>query len=110
MARRRVGPHAAALGRRVLPLGVVMALLGSVILAGGAGAIGVGGTNTPFGLTPAPLANGQSRSYFSLTISAGRSATDSADLVNESKTTETFKVSASTGTTAPTSGSSFTDF
>jgi hypothetical protein len=61
----------------------------------------------PFGLTPAPTAAGQPRSYFSLAIAPGRSGRDAAVISNEGTVTERLRVTLARGVTAATSGSAF---
>jgi hypothetical protein len=94
--RFRAGALALALG----------ATLASVSVGVPAGAIGSGGS-TPFGLAPTPTASGQSRPYFEMTLAPGQSATDTVVISNSSKSTETLKVSPSTGITAPNTGTAF---
>jgi hypothetical protein len=61
----------------------------------------------PFGLIPAPTAAGQPRSYFSLTIAPGGSASDAAIISNEGTVTERLQVTLARGVTAANSGSAF---
>jgi hypothetical protein len=71
-------------------------------------AASIGGP-TPFGLTPAPAANGQAPPYFTLSLAPGQSATHTVVVTNLGKSRETLKLSRSTGTTAPNSASAFDD-
>jgi hypothetical protein len=61
----------------------------------------------PFGLTPAPTAAGQPRSYFSLAIAPGRSGRDTAVISNDGHVTERLRVTLAKGVTAANSGSAF---
>jgi hypothetical protein len=61
----------------------------------------------PFGLTPAPTAAGQPRSYFQLTVAPGHSALETAIISNEGTRTERLRVTTSRGVTATNSGSAF---
>ncbi len=74
-----------------------------------AGAVTVGGP-TPFGVTPTPLANGEARPYFKLTLAPGHSTTDTVTITNHAKSTQTLKIGSSIGVTAPNSGSAFSGF
>lgn len=65
------------------------------------------GGNGQFGLTPAPDSAGRVAPYFMLTMAAGESATDTALLSNEGRTTEKLKLSRATGVTAGNGGSAF---
>ncbi len=101
-------PNVAARARRVAGWLAAGAVATMVIAASAtpAGAAEVGGP-TPFGVTTGPTADGQSRPYFNLTLAAGQSATDNVVVTNKAKTTETLKISSSTGITAPNSASAF---
>ena len=72
-----------------------------------AGAIGSVGGNTPFGVQPSPTAAGLSRSFFSFNLAAGQADHDSVTITNSSKSTRTFDVAGSDGTTTPTSGNAY---
>jgi hypothetical protein len=71
-----------------------------------AAAIGIGG-DTPIGMSPSALPNGQARSYFNLTVAAGQSTTDSVVVTNQGTRIETIKISPSLGVTSPQSGNAF---
>jgi hypothetical protein len=81
----------------------VLAVPGTASAAHAAGDLGVG----QFGLTPSPSAGGQPRPYFSLAVSAGGSARDTAVISNLSRATERLKVTISRGVTAANSSSGF---
>jgi len=95
----------ATLSWQRLLAGVVAAGLATGVAAP-AHAISVGGP-TPFGLTPTPAYNGQSRPYFQVNLAPGQTATDAVIVTNAGKTTTTLRISPSTGITAPNSGTAF---
>jgi hypothetical protein len=68
------------------------------------------GDLTPFSVTAAPLPDGQLRPYFQLALAPGQSATDTVVVTNQAARTATLKLSASTGVTAPDSGTAFTGY
>jgi hypothetical protein len=74
-----------------------------------AGAVTVGGP-VPFGLTPAASADGQPRPYFQLQLTPGESITDTVTISDVGTTTANLEVSASSGITAPNSGSAFAGY
>lgn len=102
--RRRAAGMAALFWQRLLA-GVAAAGL-AIGVAAPADAIGVGGP-APFGLTPTPAYNGQSRPYFQMNLAPGQTATDTVIVTNAGKTTTTLQISPSTGTTAANSGTAF---
>jgi hypothetical protein len=85
---------------------VVLITLSVMAVATPATAIGIGG-DTPIGMSPSALPNGQARSYFTLTVAAGQSTTDSVVVTNQGTGNETIKISPSLGVTSPQSGTAF---
>jgi Bacterial protein of unknown function (DUF916) len=65
------------------------------------------GTNGQFGLTPVPDKTGRVAQYFTLTVAAGESVTDTALVSNTAKAAVTLKLSPATGVTAGNGGSAF---
>jgi hypothetical protein len=92
--------RARAGGLAALALLAVLAVPGAASAAAG---LGVG----QFGLTPSPSAGGQPRSYFSLAVSAGASAGDTAVVSNLSSVATRLKITISRGVTAANSSSAF---
>jgi hypothetical protein len=86
-----------------LALLAALAAPGTAVAAGAGSDVGTG----QFGLTPLPSAAGQQRSYFSLTVAAGRVARDTAVISNQSRATERLLVTISRGVTAVNSGSGY---
>lgn len=86
-----------------LALLAALAAPGTAVAAGAGSDVGTG----QFGLTPLPSAGGQQRSYFSLTVAAGRVARDTAVISNQSRATERLLVTISRGVTAVNSGSGY---
>ena len=91
---------------RSLAAAVVMAALAVVTPLLPAAAAPAGG-NGQFGLTPVPDSAGRVAPYFTLTMAAGESATDTALISNEGRATERLKLSRATGVTAGNGGSAF---
>jgi hypothetical protein len=60
-----------------------------------------------FGLTPSPMANGQPRPYFNLTVEPGHEAVDSVIATNLSARGERLRLTVSRGVTATNSGSAY---
>ncbi len=99
-----------AIRRRALGAVVCLAavaLMGT-LPATASGAVGIGGPDA-FGVTPNPLPDGRSQAYFTLSLSPGQTGTEAAVITNRGATSITLKLSPSTGTTAPNSGSAFID-
>jgi hypothetical protein len=92
---------------RRLAAAVVVAALAIVTTAIPAAAVPAGG-NGQFGLTPVPDSAGRVAPYFTLTMAAGESVTDTALVSNEGKVGDTLKLSQATGVTAGNGGSAFT--
>jgi hypothetical protein len=92
---------------RRLAAAVVVAALAIVTPAVPAAAAPAGG-NGQFGLTPVPDSAGRVAPYFTLTMAAGESMTDTALVSNEGQAAETLKLSRATGVTAGNGGSAFT--
>jgi hypothetical protein len=86
----------------------MLATFATAIFARTAGAASIGGP-APFGLTPAAAANGQAAPYFTLSLTPGHAATDTVEVTNLGESSETLKLSPSTGTTSPNSASAFDD-
>ena len=108
--RHRTSPSARAsrVAKRLIAGTVaVISVLG--VSATTAVAADIGGP-TPFGVTPTPTADGQSRPYFNLNLAPGHSTTDTVIITNMANTRQTLKISPSTGFTSPTSASAFEDF
>jgi len=93
---------------RSLAAAVVVAALAVVTPALPAAAAPAGG-NGQFGLTPVPDSTGRVAPYFTLTMAAGESVTDTALVSNEGKVAETLKLSRATGVTAGNGGSAFSE-
>jgi len=92
---------------RRLAAAVVVAALAVVTAAMPAAAAPAGG-NGQFGLTPVPDSSGVVAPYFTLTMTAGDSVTDTALVSNEGQLAEKLKLSPATGVTAGNGGSAFT--
>jgi hypothetical protein len=95
--------------KRRLATAVAAAALAAVIPAVPAvpaAAAGTGGSQT-FGLTPMPGRPGQAAPYFTMTLAPGQPVTATALISNPGKTTDTLKISPSTGITAVNGGSAF---
>jgi hypothetical protein len=76
--------------------------------AGAASAVPVSGPAFgPFGLTPAPDADGTPRPYFNFTIAPGSQATDAVVATNLSSSDEQLRLTVSKGVTAANSGSAY---
>jgi len=71
-----------------------------------AAAVDTGGT-VPFGVSPVPAADGSPRAYFDLHAGAGAVLHDTVVVQDRSSTTETLRVQATAGDTAPNSGDTF---
>jgi hypothetical protein len=92
---------------RCVVLSALTLALGLLPIAS-AGAIGSGG-QAGFGVSPSQLPNGQARSYFTESVGPGHSGTDTAMIANRGSKSVILAISASTGTTAANSGSSYYD-
>jgi Bacterial protein of unknown function (DUF916) len=106
-ARRRWRPAAALARAGALGATIAVASL-SILTTGPAGAVGVSGNGSQaFGANPVPLPDGQQRSFFDLTIGPGQSTTDQIVVTNQDTSSQTLKLSPSTGATAPNSGDAY---
>jgi hypothetical protein len=94
------------ISRVALAAAVVVAALAVVTPAIPAAAAPAGG-NGQFGLTPVPDRAGRVAPYFTLTMAAGESVTDTALVSNQGQTAEKLKLSRATGVTAGNGGSAF---
>jgi hypothetical protein len=94
------------MSRAGLAVAVVVAALAVVIPVLPAAAAPAGG-NGQFGVTPVPDASGRAAAYFTLTVAAGKSATDTALVSNEGHVPENLKIGSAAGVTAGNGGSAF---
>jgi hypothetical protein len=82
--------------------GAMLSVLSAALPALASGPVG-----EPFGLTPWPSGDGAVAPYFTLNVAAGESATVSALISNQGRTTEKLIISRSVGMTAANGGSAF---
>jgi Bacterial protein of unknown function (DUF916) len=102
---RRAGNQ--SVSRAGLAAAVVVATLAAVIPVLPAAAAPAGG-NGQFGVTPVPDGTGRVAPYFTLTMAAGESVTDTALVSNQGKGEEKLKIGSAAGVTATNGGSAFT--
>ena len=103
------GPARRLAAARGVAACVVGASLALTATAGSANAVSVSGA-APFGLTPTPRPDGQARPYFDLAIAPSQSEAQTVVLTNQVRTAQTLQISASSGVTAPNSGSAFAGY
>jgi hypothetical protein len=88
--------------------GLAMMVVGTMGLLPIASASGIGaGGGSGFGVAPSQLPSGQARPYFTESVAPGHSAGDTAVITNQGSKSLALAVSASIGTTAVNSGSSY---